>query len=174
MKSLLRELTIHDYGLPSYSLITRVRYMACCKKGYTVYIDRNDRKNLNIEITDDSGSLQVSLRPLRRALEVRQKAIQDSQEYGLSFSRESILQFVEDVHDQNTIHREAPYVVPGLMILESLWQQFGETSQYSTVDVQYYSPTLADDRIQIQVLDDNRRIEAYAGSILLFVAQFDK
>ena len=60
------------------------------------------------------------------------------------------------------------------MILESLWQQFGETSQYSTVDVQYYSPTLADDRIQIQVLDDNRRIEAYAGSILLFVAQFDK
>ena len=59
----------------------------------------------------------VDLRPVPRQFRIRSTIHQEENDHTISFSKDDIVRFVNDINDTNEIHREPPYVVPGLSLI---------------------------------------------------------
>ena len=55
------------------------------------------------------------------------------------------MRFVNDINDTNEIHREPPYVVPGCMILENLWNYWNISKSAQQMAIYFHAPVIADD-----------------------------
>ena len=69
--------------------------------------------HISVCMSNTSGTLWVNLLQLTRPLQIRENPKVDDSLKRISFTKDEIIQFVEDVNDRNRIHREVPYVCLG-------------------------------------------------------------
>lgn len=172
MRTLFAQLTQNNEGLPAYSLIQEVHYYADNRGDSDMDIALYRKRYIRACVTNTTGELVVLLRPLRRSLVVREVPFQNVEGDLLSFHKEAILDFINAVGDNNPIHQEPPYVVPGLLIVETLWKQYGAKANKRGLSVVFHSATIAEDQIQLVYNTWNQSLQAYGGGALLFTAQF--
>lgn len=85
-----------------------------------------------------------------------------------SFSRTEILDFVTDVKDGNSIHQQAKAVVPGCLVLESLYQylQVHRQEVVQAISVRFRRPTFADELVSI--VEAGRCLQGYTAKRAVF------
>lgn len=154
MRNLLALLTDEEtLNLPTNCVITKA-YFDTQGTDVTVFHDVEYKGNhISVCMSNTSGTLWVNLLQLTRPLQIRETPKVDDSRKRITFTKDEIIQFVEDVNDRNRIHREDPYIVPGLLILEHLWNHMINHNKTVGVSIRFLSPMLADDCVNI----DNRR-----------------
>lgn len=168
MRSLLSLLTYDNtMKLPTNCVITKVYFDLNGSEQVHCDIVNADGKYITVCLSNHVGRLQVELLQLTRPLTIRQQSRIDDGSFTVSFSKEDIIQFVTEVRDVNKIHREFPFIVPGLLILESLWNHYKENKSVTGLEVKYRSPMIADDRAHI-VVQPNGYSEGLVDDIVLF------
>ena len=172
MRDLLALLTDEEtLNLPTNCVITKA-YFDTQGTDATVFHDVEYKGNhISVCMSNTSGTLWVNLLQLTRPLQIRETPKVDDSLKRISFTKDEIIQFVEDVNDRNRIHREAPYIVPGLLILEHLWNHMINHNTTVGVSIRFLSPMLADDCVNI----DNRRkmgvLDGLLDDMVLFKAR---
>ncbi len=91
----------------------------------------------------------VDLRPVPRQFRIRSTIHQQGTDRAISFSKEEVIRFVNDINDTNEIHREPPYVVPGCMILENLWNYWNISKSAQQMAIYFHAPVIADDMVTL-------------------------
>ena len=172
MRDLLALLTDEEtLNLPTNCVITKA-YFDTQGTDETVFHGVEYKGNhISVCMSNTSGTLWVNLLQLTRPLQIRETPKIDDSLKRISFTKDEIIQFVEDVNDRNRIHREAPYIVPGLLILEHLWNHMINHNTTVGVSIRFLSPMLADDCVNI----DNRRkmgvLDGLLDDMVLFKAR---
>lgn len=172
MRDLLALLTDEEtLNLPTNCVITKA-YFDTQGTDETVFHGVEYKGNhISVCMSNTSGTLWVNLLQLTRPLQIRETPKVDDSLKRISFTKDEIIQFVEDVNDRNRIHREAPYIVPGLLILEHLWNHMINHNTTVGVSIRFLSPMLADDCVNI----DNRRkmgvLDGLLDDMVLFKAR---
>lgn len=172
MKSLFKTLCNNDFGLPGYSVIKHMHYDASGSDQSISGILYQIAKTTTIGILDKSGFLIVDLRPVPRKFRIRSTIHEEDNDRTISFSRDDIIRFVNDINDTNEIHREEPYVVPGCMILENLWNYWNISRSAQQMAIYFHAPVIAGDRVTLVENSEDNQVEGYVGDILAFSATF--
>ena len=82
-----------------------------------------------------------------------------------TFTAAEILSFVDAVYDKQPIHRTAEPVVPGLLILWKIWQEFAT----SHVTIQFHSPVYAGQPVSL--LETDAGWEGRCDDVLAFTVR---
>lgn len=172
MRTLFYRLCNNDLPLPEYCVIKRIHFDSLGSDPSFCNIVENEPKLITVGVTDESGLLFVDLRPVRRQFRVRSEIIKTEATLPLSFSKEDILSFVDAVGDTNHIHREAPYVVPGCMILESVWNYWSKKYKAVEVSMHFHLPMIAGDQVSLIEIPEANHMEGYINDELIFSAYF--
>ncbi|MFR0064500.1 MAG: hypothetical protein ACLRUM_04285 [Veillonella parvula] len=90
----------------------------------------------------------------------------------ISFSKEEVIRFVNDINDTNSIHRENPYVVPGCMILETMWDFWNISKSALQMAIYFHAPVIADDKVTLVEYPEDAHVGGYIGDTLAFSATF--
>ena len=98
--------------------------------------------HISVCMSNTSGTLWVDLLQLTRPLQIRETPKVDDRVKNITFTKDEIIRFVEDVNDRNRIHRENPYIVPGLFILEYLWNHMLNSNTKVGMSIRFLSPML--------------------------------
>lgn len=77
----------------------------------------------------------------------------------MTFTKEEILEFVDDVHDENPIHRCESYIVHGCLLLEALY------NQYHLKFINFLNPVLAGDTVRINA--ESSKVTCTVGDIIV-------
>lgn len=176
MDSLLRSLTTDStLELPTHCVIEQVVYSTVRESTPICKVTAKDVKRTVVTIANNEGTLLVTLRVVRKQFSIRQESICLSPKAKLKFSKEEVLHFVEHVKDTNHIHREEPYVVPGLLLLKHVYRLYGGNSKKHSIHISFKSPTIVGDGIEFIRPDEciENTIHAYAGDILLFTISIE-
>ena len=176
MDSLLRKLTTDDtLDLPIHCVIERLLYMPKPSDTSRCVVTSKDRKRTVVTIENEEGTLIVTLRVVRRQFEVRQESISELQHPHLNFTKDDVIHFVESVQDTNHIHREFPYVVPGLLVLKHVFRSFRDVTPIQSIEMNFIAPTIVGDAIEIVASheENNQMFNAYAGTTLLFTISIE-
>ncbi|WP_314982982.1 hypothetical protein [uncultured Veillonella sp.] len=172
MRTLFKALCNNDLDLPGHSVIKHMHYDSSgsdetiCKILYQV------AKTTTIGIMDKSGFLMVDLRPVPKHFRIRATIHQEKNDRTISFSKDDIIRFVNDINDTNPIHREAPYVVPGCMILENLWYYWNISKSALQMAIYFHAPVIAEDQVTLVEISEDAHVEGYIGDTLAFSATF--
>ena len=142
MRSLFKTLCNNDFGLPGHSIIKHMHYDASGSDQSICGILYQIAKTTTIGILDKSGFLMVDLRPVPRQFRIRSTIHQEENDRTISFSKDDIVRFVNDINDTNEIHREPPYVVPGCMILENLWNYWNISKSAQQMAIYFHAPVI--------------------------------
>lgn len=172
MKSLFTTLCNNDFGLPGPSVIKHMHYDASGSNQSISGILYQVAKTTTIGIQDKSGFLIVDLRPVPKHFRIRSTIHQEKNDRTISFSKDDIIRFVKDINDTNEIHREAPYVVPGCMILENLWNYWNISKSAQQMAIYFHAPVIADDQVTLVENSEDAQVEGYIGDTLAFSATF--
>lgn len=172
MKSLFKTLCNNDFGLPGHSVIKHMHYDASGSDQSISGILYQIAKTTTIGILDKSGFLIVDLRPVPRKFRIRSTIHEEDNDRTIFFSRDDIIRFVNDINDTNEIHREEPYVVPGCMILENLWNYWNISRSAQQMAIYFHAPVIAGDRVTLVENSEDNQVEGYVGNILAFSATF--
>ena len=172
MRSLFKTLCNNDFGLPGHSVIKHMHYDASGSDQSISGILYQIAKTTTIGILDKSGFLIVDLRPVPRKFRIRSTIHEEDNDRTISFSRDDIIRFVNDINDTNGIHREEPYVVPGCMILENLWNYWNISKSAQQMAIYFHSPVIADDRVTLVENSEDNQVDGYVGDTLAFSATF--
>ena len=172
MKSLFTTLCNNDFGLPGHSVIKHMHYDASGSNQSISGILYQVAKTTTIGILDKSGFLIVDLRPVPRQFSIRTTVHHDEISGAISFSKNDIVQFVNDINDTNPIHREDPYVVPGCMILETLWNYWNISKSAQQMAIYFHAPVIAGDMVTLVEVPEDAHVEGYVGDTLAFSATF--
>ena len=114
MKTLFKALCNNDLNLPGHSVIKHMHYDSSGSDRTVCEIVSKVAKTTTIGIMDTSGFLMVDLRPVPKQFSIRSTIHQEGTDGAISFSKEEVIRFVNDINDTNPIHRENPYVVAWL------------------------------------------------------------
>lgn len=154
MRDLLALLTDEEtLNLPTNCVITKAYFDTQGTDEIVFHGVEYKGNHISVCMSNTSGTLWVNLLQLTRPLQIRETPKVDDSLKRITFTKDEIIQFVEDVNDRNRIHREVPYIVPGLLILEHLWNHMINHNKTVGVSIRFLSPMLADDCVNI----DNRR-----------------
>ena len=172
MRDLLALLTDEEtLNLPTNCVITKAYFDTQGTDEIVFHGVEYKGNHISVCMSNTSGTLWVNLLQLTRPLQIRQIPKVNEGDKTLAFTKDEIIQFVEDVNDRNRIHREAPYIVPGLLILEHLWNHMINHNTTVGVSIRFLSPMLADDCVNI----DNRRkmdvLDGLLDDMVLFKAR---
>lgn len=151
MRRLLALLTdMEILHLPTNCVITKA-YFDTQGTDEIVFHDAEYKGNhISVCMSNTSGTLWIDLLQLTKPLQLRQIPKVDKGIKTLTFTKENILHFVDDVNDCNPIHRVSPYIVPGLLILENLWKYVVQDKSKVGIAVRFLSPMLAEDCVCIE------------------------
>ena len=169
MRTLFKALCNNDLDLPGHSVIKHMHYDSSgsdetiCKILYQV------AKTTTIGIMDKSGFLMVDLRPVPKEFSIRATIHQEEISGTISFPKKDVVQFVNDT---NPIHREDPYVVPGCMILETLWNYWNISKSALQMAIYFHAPVIAEDQVTLVEIPEDAHVEGYVGDTLAFSATF--
>ena len=172
MRDLLALLTDETtLNLPTNCVITKA-YFDTQGTANTVFHDVEYRNNrIFVCMSNTSGTLWVDLLQLTRPLQIRQIPKVNEGDKTLAFTKDEIIQFVEDVNDRNRIHREAPYIVPGLLILEYLWNHMLNSKAKAGMSIRFLSPMLANDCVFIESQREGNVLVGALDDMILFKAR---
>ncbi|MSU86475.1 hypothetical protein [Streptococcus dysgalactiae] len=87
----------------------------------------------------------------------------------INISQAALAQFLEDTGDQNPIHREAPYVLPGAFLLEQVSDRLA--IDYRRLHLRFYAPAVLDSPIQLMV--KGRAIGLFQAGKLVAKGDYD-
>ena len=172
MRSLFKTLCNNDFGLPGHSIIKHMHYDASGSDQSICGILYQIAKTTTIGILDKSGFLMVDLRPVPKQFSIRTTVHHDEMSGAISFSKKDIVQFVNDINDTNPIHREDPYVVPGCMILETLWNYWNISKSAQQMAIYFHAPVIAGDMVTLVEVPEDAHVEGYVGDTLAFSTTF--
>lgn len=172
MRDLLALLTDETtLNLPTNCVITKA-YFDTQGTANTVFHDVECRNNrIFVCMSNTSGTLWVDLLQLTRPLQIRQIPKVNEGDKTLAFTKDEIIQFVEDVNDRNRIHREGPYIVPGLLILEYLWTHMINSNAKVGMSIRFLSPMLANDCVSIESQHEGNVLVGVLDDMILFKAR---
>lgn len=172
MRNLLALLTDKDrLNLPTNCVITKVYYDTQGTERVTYHPIKVRENHISVCMSNPLGTLWVDLLQLTRPLPLRENSKVDNGPIMLNFTKDEIIDFVNEVTDRNIIHREHPYVVPGLLILERLWKSIKLSTSTVGLSIRFLSPTLANDRICIDIMDNKDILVGKMDGVLLFKAR---
>lgn len=172
MKTLFKVLCNNDLNLPGHSVIKHMHYDSSGSDRRVCEIVSKVAKTTTIGIMDRSGFLMVDLRPVPKQFSIRATIHQEESSGAISFSKEDIVRFVNDINDTNPIHRENPYVVPGCMILETMWDFWNISKSALQMAIYFHAPVIADDKVTLVEYPEDAHVEGYIGDTLAFSATF--
>ena len=172
MRTLFKALCNNDLDLPGHSVIKHMHYDSSGSDETICKIVSQVAKTTTIGIMDKSGFLMVDLRPVPKQFSIRTTVHQEEISGAISFSKKDIVQFVNDINDTNPIHREAPYVVPGCMILETLWNYWNISKSALQMAIYFHDPVIAEDMVTLVEVPEDAHVEGYVGDTLVFSATF--
>ena len=172
MRSLFTTLCNNDFGLPGHCVIKHMHYDASGSDQSICGILYQVAKTTTIGILDKSGFLIVDLRPVPRKFRIRSIIHEEENDRTISFSKEDIIRFVNDINDTNHIHRENPYVVPGCMILETMWDFWNISKSALQMAIYFHVPVIAGDMVTLVEVPEDAHVEGYVGDTLAFSATF--
>ena len=172
MRSLFTTLCNNDFGLPGHCVIKHMHYDASGSDQSICGILYQVAKTTTIGILDKSGFLIVDFRPVPRKFLIGSIIHEYVNDRTISFSKEDIIRFVNDINDTNEIHRESPYVVPGCMILENLWNYWNISKSAQQMAIYFHAPVIADDQVTLVENSEDAHVEGYVGDTLAFSATF--
>ena len=72
---------------------------------------------------------------------------------------------------RNRIHREGPYIVPGLLILEYLWTHMINSNAKVGMSIRFLSPMLANDCVSIESQHEGNVLVGVLDDMILFKAR---
>lgn len=172
MRNLLALLTDEEtLNLPTNCVITKVYFDIQGTKD-TVFHDIECKGNhISVCVSNTNGTLWVNLLQLTRPLQIRQIPEVDARVKNISFTKDEITEFVEDVNDRNRIHREVPYVVPGLLILEHLWKHMLNNNATLGMSIRFLVPMLANDCVFIERQREGNVLVGKLDDMILFKAR---
>ena len=172
MRTLFKALCNNDLNLPGHSVIKHMHYDSSGSDRTVCEIVSKVAKTTTIGILDKSGFLIVDLRPVLKHFRIRSTIHQEKNDRTISFSKDDIIRFVNDINDTNEIHREEPYVVPGCMILENLWNYWNISKSAQQMAIYFHAPVIADDQVTLVENSEDAQVEGYIGDTLAFSATF--
>lgn len=105
-----------------------------------------------------------SIQPEAIPPEARQRSVH------ISISKEKIMDFVNDVGDYNPIHRAAPYVVPGCLLLETLLIHVVCDPTIEKVSMKFKEPVYANQMIDLVIDKSQKILTAKVGEHIVFTA----
>ena len=172
MRDLLALLTDEEtLNLPTNCVITKA-YFDTQGTDETVFHDVEYKGNhISVCMSNTSGTLWVDLLQLTRPLQFRETPKVDARVKNITFTKEEIIQFVEDVNDRNRIHREVPYIVPGLLILEYLWTHMLNSNAKAGMSIRFLNPMLANDYVFIESQREGNVLVGKLDDMILFKAR---
>ena len=172
MRNLLALLTDEEaLNLPTNCVITKA-YFDTQGTDETVFHDVEYKDNhISVCMSNSSGTLWVELLQLTRPLQIRETPKVDVRVKHITFTKDEIIQFVEDVNDRNRIHREVPYIVPGLLILEYLWNHMLNSKAKAGMSIRFLSPMLANDCVSVESRRDGNVLVGALDDMILFKAR---
>ena len=172
MRDLLALLTDEEtLNLPTNCVITKA-YFDTQDTDATVFHDVEYKGNhISVCMSNTSGTLWVNLLQLTRPLQIRETPKVDDSLKSITFTKDEIIQFVEDVNDRNRIHREVPYIVPGLLILEYLWMHMINSNTKVGMSIRFLSPMLANDCVSIESQREGNVLVGALDDMILFKAR---
>lgn len=172
MRNLLALLTDEEtLNLPTNSVITKA-YFDTQGTDEIVFHDVEYKDNhISVCMSNTSGILWVDLLQLTRPLQIRETPKVDDRVKNITFTKDEIIQFVEDVNDRNRIHREVPYIVPGLLILEYLWTYMLNSNAKAGMSIRFLSPMLANDYVFIESQREGNVLVGKLDDMILFKAR---
>ena len=172
MRDLLALLTDETtLNLPTTCVITKA-YFDTQGTANTVFHNVEYRNNrIFVCMSNTSGTLWVDLLQLTRPLQIRETPGVDDSLKRITFTKDEIIQFVEDVNDRNRIHREVPYIVPGLLILEYLWMHMINSNTKVGMSIRFLSPMLANDCVSVESQRDGNVLVGALDDMILFKAR---
>lgn len=172
MRNLLALLTDEEtLNLPTNCVITKA-YFDMQGTDATVFHDVEYKGNhISVCMSNTSGTLWVNLLQLTRPLQIRETPKVDDSRKSITFTKDEIIQFVEDVNDRNRIHREGPYIVPGLLILEYLWTHMINSNAKVGMSIRFLSPMLANDCVSIESQHEGNVLVGVLDDMILFKAR---
>ena len=168
MRTLFKALCNNGLDLPGHSVIQLMHYDSSGSDQSICGILYQVAKTTTIGIMDTSGFLMVDLRPVPKHFTIHQ----EKNDRTISFSKDDIIRFVNDINDTNPIHREAPYVVPGCMILENLWNYWNISKSALQMAIYFHAPVIAEDQVTLVEIPEDAHVEGYVGDTLAFSATF--
>ena len=172
MRTLFKALCNNDLNLPGHSVIKHMHYDSSGSDRTVCEIVSKVAKTTTIGIMDTSGFLMVDLRPVPKQFNIRSTINQQGTDGAISFSKEEVIRFVNDINDTNPIHRENPYVVPGCMILETMWDFWNISKSALQMAIYFHAPVIADDKVTLVEYPEDAHVEGYIGDTLAFSATF--
>ena len=172
MRTLFKALCNNDLNLPEHSVIKHMHYDSSGSDRTVCEIVSKVAKTTTIGIMDTSGFLMVDLRPVPKQFNIRSTINQQGADGAISFSKKEVIRFVNDINDTNPIHRENPYVVPGCMILETMWDFWNISKSALQMAIYFHAPVIADDKVTLVEYPEDAHVEGYIGDTLAFSATF--
>lgn len=172
MRNLLALLTDEEtLNLPTNCVITKA-YFDTQGTDETVFHGIEYKGNhISVCMSNTSGTLWVDLLQLTKPLQLRETPKVDARIKNITFIKSEIIQFVEDVNDRNRIHREVPYIVPGLLILEYLWNHMLNSNVKAGMSIRFLSPMLANDYVFIESQREGNVLVGALDDMILFKAR---
>ena len=172
MRDLLALLTDEEtLNLPTNCVITKA-YFDTQGSDETVFHGIEYKGNhISVCMSNTSGTLWVDLLQLTKPLQLREIPKVDVRVKHITFTKDEIIQFVEDVNDRNRIHSEVPYIVPGLLILEYLWNHMLNSNAKAGMSIRFLSPMLANDYVFIESQREGNVLVGALDDMILFKAR---
>ena len=172
MRDLLALLTDEEtLNLPTNCVITKAYFDTQGTDEIVFHGVEYKGNHISVCMSNTSGTLWVNLLQLTRPLQIRENPKVDDSLKRISFTKDEIIQFVEDVNDRNRIHREVPYIVPGLLILEYLWMHMINSNIKVGMSIRFLSPMLANDCVSIESQREGNVLVGKLDDMILFKAR---
>lgn len=150
MRHLFSELTKLDIPFGKNVVITRLEWSQEALGTQGVHILKENSKLIKILLVNEEGSLKVQMMDHKPSLltvdgiKISPRKIGPNQLY---VSKEEILDFVNDVGDENYIHRQSPYIVPGCLLLELILNHF--PSLKKPLSIRFYHALYANELLTL-------------------------
>lgn len=172
MRNLLALLTDEEtLNLPTNCVITKAYFDTQGTDEIVFHGVEYKGNHISVCMSNTSGTLWVDLLQLTRPLQIRETPKVDVRVKHITFTKDEIIQFVEDVNDRNRIHREVPYIVPGLLILEYLWNHMLNSKAKAGMSIRFLSPMLANDYVFIESQHEGNVLVGKLDDMILFKAR---
>ena len=172
MRDLLALLTDEEtLNLPTNCVITKACFDTQGTDEIVFHGVEYKGNHISVCMSNTSGTLWVNLLQLTRPLQIREIPKVDDSLKRITFTKDEIIQFVEDVNDRNRIHREVPYIVPGLLILEYLWNHMLNSKAKAGMSIRFLSPMLANDCVFIESQREGNVLVGALDDMILFKAR---
>lgn len=177
MRRIFRVMTGCDANVPRDVVIAAMTWervdepvkapIVSCRGDLIMATFRSDSEQLTSKMMRITG-MRGKAKPMKKSFSLPQDAVPWH-----TFNRSEILKFVDDVHDENPIHRTEQAIVPGCLLLEELAKRLNDANdnqRLKRLDIRFHHPCFNDEPVYLA--DHGHRIEGYSAHKPLFTLRW--